>query len=290
MQSFNMTAPLERALSKSLRQLELAYQLLLSHQVMPGAQLQQAILGYAFLETDNPDSVDKTFERDKSDLRDLGLPLETLPLFAPSPDQADTGYRLKKPRVILAARTAETQEAWGALQAAAGHLQQVADALTARPSKVASEAALALLAFKRDLGLRIGMLTVAPVLRNTSAYLLEWINHLFIEVVRDGKVAGRERLPMNAADAGALVGMPADLVLAVARRAADRPPEHRTHAMQKFRVELLEDSHEVTVIAPRLDRPWRPRASHVDALIAFTGDLGSSLPDSATAALRSFQR
>ena len=285
-----MTTPFDRALNKSLRQLELAYQLLLSHQVMPGAQLQQSILGYEFLETDNPDSVDKTFERDKSDLRDVGLPLETRPLLAASPDQADLGYRLDKGRVILAAPSAGTEETWGALRGATAAFQQVADALPARPSKMATEAALALLAFKRDLGLDVGALVIAPALRNTSAFLLEWVNHLFIEVVRHGRATGRERLPISAVDAGALVGMPADLVLAVAQRASDRPPQHRTHAMQKFRVELLEDSGELTVIAPRLDRPWRPRESQVDALLTFAAEIGVSLPDSAIAALRSFQR
>jgi len=285
-----MTSPFDRSLNKSLRQLELAYQLLLSHQVMPGAQLQQSILGYEFLETDNPDSVDKTFERDKSDLRDMGLPLETRSLFAASPDQSDLGYRLDKGRVILAAPSADTGEAWGALREATEALQQVADALPAHPSKVASEAALALLAFKRDLGLHVGTLVVAPSLRNTSAFLLEWVNHLFIEVVRHGRAIGRERLPISAADAGDLVGMPADLVLAVAQRASDRPPQHRTHAMQKFRVELLEDSSEITVIAPRLDRTWRPRESQVDAFLAFAADIGTSLPNSTIAAVRSFQR
>jgi hypothetical protein len=285
-----MTAPFDRSLNKSLRQLELAYQLLLSHQVMPGAQLQQSILGYEFLETDNPDSVDKTFERDKSDLRDLGLPLETRALFAASPDQADTGYRLEKGRVILAVPGADAGEAWAGLRAATSALQQVADALPAQPTKTAAEAALTLLAFKRDLGLHVGALTVAPALRNTSAFLLEWVNHLFIEVVRHGRATGRERLPISAKDAGALVGMPAELVLAVARRASDRPPQHRTHAMQKFRVELLEDSDEITVIAPRLDRPWRPRVSQVDALLSFAADIGVSLPDSAVVALRFFQR
>jgi hypothetical protein len=166
----------------------------------------------------------------------------------------------------------------------------LADALPERPSKTASEAALVLLALKRDLGLRVGALVIAPALRNTSAFLLEWVNHLFIEVVRHGRATGQERLPIRADSAGALVGMPADLVLAVAHRASDRPPQHRTHAMQKFRVELLEDSGELTVIAPRLDRPWRPRESQVDALLAFAADIGVSLPDSAIAALRFFQR
>ena len=148
-----LSAPFDRSLRKSLRQLEPAYQLLLSHQVMPAVQLQKAILGYELLETDNSDSMDKTFERDKADLRDLGIPLETRPLFAALPGQTDTGNRVEKGRVILPAPAAAAGEAWSALQAATPQLQQLADALAAHPTKGAFEASLALLALNRDLGL-----------------------------------------------------------------------------------------------------------------------------------------
>jgi hypothetical protein len=285
-----MTAPFDRSLSKSLRQLELAYQLMLSHQVMSAAQLQQAILGYEFLETDNPASVDKTFERDKADLRDIGLPLETRTFFAALPEVPDVGYRLEKNRVILPAPGPGNLECWKLLRNATPALQKLADAVPKYPSDTASEAAMALLAFKRDLGLSIGLVPVAPMMRNRSAYLLEWINHLFVEVVRHGKSTGTERLSVTTTEAGALVGMSSEMVLAIARRASDRPPQHRTHAMQKFRIELLEETQEITVIAPRLDRPWNPRSSHVDALFAYAEEVGVFLSYDVLAAMRSFQR
>ena len=284
-----MSTVADRAQGKALRLLELAYQLLLANLPMSAEQLQGAVLGYEALGTENPESQDRTFERDKDDLRELGIELITKPLYAVTDTESAVGYRTDKSSVLLPEPSATPE--WEALTSSRHALQRIVDALPTMDRGRAAEAALGFLPFKRDLALQVPAVDIPPVLRNKAAHLIEWIGHLFVDVVREGKATGRERAPMTAEQAGALVGMPADLVWSVVQRAVDRPIDHRTHVKQKFRVEAPEpDTRELTVVAPRLVRPWRPRAQHVDALLAAAAEVQVVLGADAVNALRHFQR
>jgi hypothetical protein len=283
-----MPSVADRTQGKALRLLELAYQLLLANAPKSAESLQEAVLGYEVLGADT-ESQDRTFERDKDDLRDLGVRLRAQPLYAVTDSESAVGYRAEKARFLMPEPTRTLE--WEALRGATGDLQRVADALPGMDRALASEAALGLLPFKRDLGIRMPAIDIPPRLRNTAAHLIEWTGHLFVDVVREGKATGRERAPMTADNAGALIGMPADLVWAMVERAVDRPVDHRTHVRQKFRVEAPEpESRELTVVAPSLKHPWRPRPQHVDALLAAAAESGVVLSEAVVSAFRSFQR
>ena len=284
-----MSKVADRAQAKALRLLELSYQLLLASSAKSAEALQGAVLGYEALASDNPESQDRTFERDKENLEELGIRLQTQPLCLVTVEESAVGYRTDKTRLLLP-EPATTPE-WAALRAASAELQRIADALPSLERTQAAEAALGLLPFKRDLGLRIPALEIPPRLQNTAGHLIEWIGHLFVDVVREGKATGRERAPMTADAAGALIGMPADLVWSIVERAVDRPVDHRTHVKQTFRLEAPDsEMRELTVVAPSLKRPWRPRAQHLDALLAAAADAGVALTGETIDALRSFQR
>jgi proteasome accessory factor B len=70
--------------------------LLSRHFPAPFAELRRDVPAYLARPVDDP-SLLRMFERDKNDLRDFGVPIETIL----QPDGADTGYRLRKQNFYL---------------------------------------------------------------------------------------------------------------------------------------------------------------------------------------------
>jgi hypothetical protein len=75
---------------KTERLLSLVVCLLSTRRYLTAEQIRQAVTGYP----DQPEAFKRMFERDKEELRELGIPLETGPI---SPlDGEDTGYRVQR--------------------------------------------------------------------------------------------------------------------------------------------------------------------------------------------------
>ncbi|HEY4700409.1 MAG TPA: DNA-binding transcriptional regulator, partial [Streptosporangiaceae bacterium] len=73
---------------KTERLLSLVVCLLSTRRYLTAEQIRRAVGGYP----DQPEAFKRMFERDKEELRELGIPLETGPI---SPlDGEDTGYRV----------------------------------------------------------------------------------------------------------------------------------------------------------------------------------------------------
>ena len=280
----------DRTQAKALRLLELSYQLLLAYHPMSAGELRYSVLGYDALETNNAKSKERTFERDKDDLLAIGIPIKVVPLPGAGDAEANDAYVADRKQVILAAPIAVSRE-WAVLTAAAPLLQQVADALPTLDARMAAEAALGLLPFKRDLGIRMSMIDIPPLLRIAAEHMVDWVCHLFVDVVRHGVATGMPNMPVTPEVAGALIGLDPEIVWTMVGRANDRPPNHQTNVRQRFRIELPPGGERtLTIVAPRLDRPWRPRAKHVEALFAAGAAAGVTLPTDASEALWTFRR
>lgn len=279
-----LSIPITRAVDKTLRLLELTYQLALARWPLRAEQLQQTVIGYQALNGD-PAALARTFERDKADLRTMGIPLETRAI---GDDPADLGYQVVRHRLVLPAPTAE-DAGWDALRAATPAFQATASALPDGESKRAAEAACALLPFAPDLGLTLPTLELPAPLRQRADHLVEWVHAMLLAVVEEGRKSKRPGYCVPVERVAEAVGMDPELVWHVAERGADRPPGHTTHARQKIRIEAPARDEGVVVMA-RLERPWRPRADHVEALLEMAGVIGADIPSDAASALRRFVR
>ena len=90
---------------KTERLLSLVVCLLSTRRYLTAEQIRQAVTGYP----DQPEAFKRMFERDKEELRELGIPLETGPI---SPlDGEDTGYRVQRQAYELPELRLEPDEA-----------------------------------------------------------------------------------------------------------------------------------------------------------------------------------
>ena len=90
---------------KTERLLSLVVCLLSTRRYLTAEQIRQAVAGYP----DQPEAFKRMFERDKEELRELGIPLETGPI---SPlDGEDTGYRVQRQAYELPELRLEPDEA-----------------------------------------------------------------------------------------------------------------------------------------------------------------------------------
>ena len=279
-----ISVPVSRAVDKALRLLELAYQLALTHWPISAEQLQQTVIGYQALNGD-PAALSRTFERDKADLRQMGIQLETRTI---GDDPNDVGYLVPRQQLMLPAPVG-SDAGWSALREAASVLETVAAALPEADPKRAGEAACALLSFARDLGLTMPPLTLPAALRQRADHLVDWIHAMLLAAAIEGREGGYQGFCVPVERVAQLVGMDPELVWHVAQRGADRPPNHQTHARQRIRIEAP-DREEGIVVIGRLERPWRPRQANVDALIALAQDVGAPLSEATANAVRAFAR
>jgi hypothetical protein len=156
-------------------------------------------------------------------------------------------------------------------------------------ARLAAEAACALLPFTGDLGLAMPRLALPSALRQRTDHLIEWVHAVLVAVVREGKETKRPGLPVPVERISEVTGLDPDLLWFIAERGADRPPGHVTHVRQRIRIEAPGRDEGVVVLA-RVERPWRPRAVHVDALLAVAGEAGEPLREPVVAAFRQMQR
>src|ERR1700744_3447361 len=90
---------------KPERLLSLVVCLLSTRRYLTAEQIRQAVAGYP----EQPEAFKRMFERDKEELRELGIPLETGPI---SPlDGEDTGYRVQRQAYELPELRLEPDEA-----------------------------------------------------------------------------------------------------------------------------------------------------------------------------------
>ncbi|MBV9794089.1 MAG: WYL domain-containing protein [Actinobacteria bacterium] len=90
---------------KTERLLSLVVCLLSTRRYLTAEQIRQAVAGYP----EQPEAFKRMFERDKEELRELGIPLETGPI---SPlDGEDTGYRVQRQAYELPELVLEADEA-----------------------------------------------------------------------------------------------------------------------------------------------------------------------------------
>lgn len=279
-----ISQPISRAIDKALRMLSLTYEIQAARWGLSAASLHRLISSYQ-LHEDNPRALERMFEHDKADLRQLDVPIVTQLVG----DPPEPRYRLDATRLQLpAVRPGDLH--WSTLQRGAPRLQSIADRLPTLPGKEAALLSFVLLPLRGELGLRLPAWPIPRNLLTNARCVLEWshaILHAVEGIGRQNEAFGGA--PVATQRVAELTGFPEDFVWHLGYRGANRPEGHTAEAHIVCIVASTPEEG-IAVVSRELRRGWRPRRVHIEHLIAWGDRHGDPLPPELILALRSLQR
>jgi hypothetical protein len=275
--------PVVRAIDKALRMMTLTYEIQAARWGLPAASLHRLIPWYQVL-TNNPRALERMFEHDKADLRQLDVPIATQLVG----DPPEPRYRVDVNRLQLPARGPRDAQ-WAVLEGHAPLLQAIADRLPDMPGQDAAALSFSLLAFRQDLGLQIPAWSMPQNLLTNARVVLEWAHAILHTVEATGRTESTfGGAPVPVREVAALTGFSSDFLWHLADRGANTP-DSDTAETQVVRVVATTPEEGIAVVSRELRRGWRPRRVHIDALLQWAA-ANHPLPPDLIAALRSMQR
>lgn len=279
-----ISQPISRAIDKALRMLSLTYEIQAARWGLSAASLHRLLPWYQRLEA-NPRALERMFEHDKADLRQLDVPIATQLVG----DPPEPRYRLDTARLQLPA-VALRDAHWAVLKAASPQLQAIADLLPTLPGKEAALISFVLLPIRPELELRLPPWSIPRNLFTNARCVLEWahaILHTVEGIGRQHSAFGGAPVPVR--QVAELTGFPEEFVWHLAYRGANQPEGHSAES-QVVRILATTPEDGIAVLSRDMRRGWRPRRVHVDHLIAWAERRGAPLPPEVVLAFRSMQR
>ena len=279
-----ISQPITRAVDKALRMLSLTYEIQAARWGVSAASLHRLVPWYQPL-AENPRALERMFEHDKADLRQLDIPLVTHAVG----DPPEPRYRLDAPRLQLPAVTAQDPH-WAVLHAHAPRLQAIADRLPETVGRSAALLSFAVMPFCGALGVSVPPWEIPRNLLTNARCVLEWA-HVILQAVEG---AGRQSgafggTPVPVRQIAERTGFPEPFIWHLADRGTNRLDGDAAETpVVRIVATSMEDG--IAVLSREMRRPWRPRRVHVDHLIAWAAGDGAPLEPDLVQALRTMQR
>lgn len=279
-----ISQPISRAVDKALRMLAVTYEIQAARWGVSAGSLHRLVSWYHPLE-DNPRALERMFEHDKADLRQLDVPIVTQLIG----DPPEPRYRLDAARLQLPPVT-PTEPFWRVMQSHAPRLQAMADRMPDLPGRDAALLSFALIPVSHEIGVRIPPWDIPRNQLTNARCVLEWV-HAILQIAegigrRLGPFGG---IPVPIHQLAAHTGFPEAFIWHLADRGANRPDRHAAET-PVVRIVATSPEEGIGVVSREMRRGWRPRRIHVEHLITWAARDGAPLEPELVRALRSIQR